>query len=84
MAWQAYVASARWVFADDPRTPPFSGKGIPPGSIIILDTVTEAPQATAQGTISGVASLTGPQTTALANSQGVLNRAFVVQALGLT
>ena len=84
MAWQAYVASAAWVFSDDPRTPVGSGKQVPVGHIVVLDTVTEAPQATAQGTIGAVASLTGPQTTALAASQGVLNRAAVVQALALS
>ncbi len=84
MSWQVYIASAWWALPDDPRCPQGSGNEIGPGHLLVLDDADEAPAATAQGTISGVASLTGDQVTALAAAQGQRSRAYVVGQLGLT
>jgi hypothetical protein len=86
MAWQAYTATANWVFTDDAvRCPRGSGKVVQAGHLVILDNGAAATAALAAGTISSVApTLTGPQITALAAAQGVANRGSVVAALGLT
>ncbi len=86
MSIGAYVANCFFSYGigngDDTRVL------VPPGGIVLLDS-NQAAAATAAGTISGSATLSGGQTTTLANMQGSSAatlgcRAAIVLALGLT